>query len=101
MKNQNIHHSVIFSLKKGMSETEKELFFLEVKKLIAIEGIKKFKIRKQTSLKNQFEYGISMEFESNTEYQFYNTHPIHVAFVKDIWLQQVEDFLEIDYEDFL
>jgi hypothetical protein len=38
-----------------------------------------------------------MEFKNNEAYQYYNNHPEHVAFVQNIWLREVKDFLEIDY----
>ncbi len=38
-----------------------------------------------------------MEFAGQVEYQNYNSHPSHMAFVNDRWLAEVEEFLEIDY----
>lgn len=96
--NKTIRHSVIFSFKAGMSDPDKHHFFDAVSKLTAIEGVRAFEILKQTSIKNKYEFGISMEFQNNEAYQYYNNHPDHVAFVQNIWLKQVEDFLEIDYE---
>ncbi|TRX42415.1 Dabb family protein [Flavobacterium restrictum] len=96
--NKTIRHSVIFSFKAGMSDQDKRHFFDAVSKLTAIEGVRTFEILKQTSVKNKYEFGISMEFQNNEAYQYYNNHPDHVAFVQNIWLKQVEDFLEIDYE---
>ncbi|MFV7235050.1 Dabb family protein [Flavobacterium sp. ZB4R12] len=96
--NVPIHHSVIFIFKDGMTALEKQDFFDAVSKLTTINGVEKFEILKQTSVKNKFEYGILMEFKNMEAYQYYNNHPDHVAFVQNIWLKQVEDFLEIDYE---
>jgi len=39
-----------------------------------------------------------MEFENQAGYDAYNVHPAHVAFVRDRWVPEVEDFLEIDYQ---
>ena len=49
------------------------------------------------SPKNSFSFGFSMEFADQSAYDAYNTHPIHVAFVRDRWAPEVEDFLELDY----
>ncbi len=101
MKEQNknnIRHSVIFTFNEGMSPEEKQTFFDEVRKLSTISGVENFEILKQVSVKNKFEHGILMEFKDNEAYQFYNNHPNHVAFVQNIWLKQVADFLEIDFE---
>ena len=38
-----------------------------------------------------------MEFKDQTAYAGYNDHPTHVAFVKDRWVPEVKDFMEIDY----
>ena len=47
--------------------------------------------------KNDYDFGFSMEFADQAAYDAYNEHPTHVAFVSDIWIPEVEDFLEIDY----
>lgn len=81
-----------------MTALEKQKFFDAVSKLTAIYGVGKFEMLKQTNVKNKFDYGILMEFKNMEGYQYYNDHPNHVAFVENIWVKQVKDFLEIDYE---
>ena len=81
-----------------MTALEKQKFFDAVSKLTAIYGVGKFEMLKQTNVKNKFDYGILMEFKNMEGYQYYNNHTNHVAFVENIWLKQVKDFLEIDYE---
>ncbi len=93
-----IRHSVILKLKDDISTDEKQAFFDAVDKLVNIEGVQKFEVLKQISAKNHFEYGISMEFDTTEQYDFYSNHPIHVAFVENFWIKSVADFLEIDYE---
>jgi hypothetical protein len=92
-----IRHSVIFIFKEGITTIEQQNFFDAVTKLKTINGVEKFEILKQVSVKNNFDYGIVMEFKNNEAYQYYNNHPEHVAFVQNIWLKEVKDFLEIDY----
>jgi hypothetical protein len=41
-----------------------------------------------------------MEFETSKAYEDYNQHPDHIAFVQTFWVNEVKDFLEIDYEPF-
>ncbi len=93
-----IRHTVILKFKKEISPDEKQTFFTAANALASIEGVRKFEILKQISPKNNFEYGISMEF--NTPYLFdqYTNHPDHVYFVEAFWLSSVSDFLEIDFE---
>lgn len=93
-----IRHSVILKLKPELSSSEKQAFFDAVYKLEEIPNVKKFEVLKQTSSKNKFEYGISMEFETQAQYDFYSNHAQHQAFIQNFWLKSVDDFLEIDYE---
>ena len=64
----------------------------------SIPGVQNFESLKQTSKKNKFEYGLSMEFATQQLYDAYSSHPDHVQFIQQYWLNYVEDFLEIDYE---
>lgn len=92
-----LRHSVILKLKSSLTEDEKQAFFEAVDDLANIPHVQKFEVLKQISPKNKFEYGISMEFETQDQYDTYSNHPQHVAFVENFWMQNVEDFLEIDY----
>ena len=62
-----------------------------------IPGVEAFELLRQVSPKNDFTFGISMEFADDAAYQGYNNHPAHVAFVRDRWLPEVAAFMEIDY----
>lgn len=92
-----IRHSVILKLKSDINSAEKQAFFEAVDKLATIPDVQKFEVLKQISPKNKFEYGISMEFDTQEQYDFYSNHPQHQAFIQDFWIKAVEDFLEIDY----
>lgn len=92
-----IRHSVILKLKSDINSADKRAFFEAVDKLAAIPEVQKFEVLKQISPKNKFEYGISMEFDTQEQYDFYSNHPQHQAFIQDFWIKAVEDFLEIDY----
>ena len=93
-----IRHSVIFKLKVPKNSAEEKNFLDAAKKLATIPGVQNFESLKQTSKKNKFDYGLSMEFASQQLYDAYSSHPDHVQFIKQYWLKYVEDFLEIDYE---
>lgn len=92
-----IRHSVIFKLKHPKDSKEEALFLERAKKLVSIPGVEKFECLRQISPKNKFDFGLSMEFESDAVYQEYNNHPEHVHFVQQYWINEVEDFLEIDF----
>jgi hypothetical protein len=93
-----IRHSVILTLKSSLSPVDKLQYFAAVNELKQIPGVQKFEVLKQTSTKNPFEYGISMEFENQEACDLYTNHALHSAFVEKYWAACVEDFLEIDYQ---
>ena len=51
----------------------------------------------EVSPKNDYRHGVSMEFADRAAYAAYDAHPDHVAFVRDRWVPEVADFLEIDF----
>jgi hypothetical protein len=93
-----IRHSVIFKLKYPENSPEAKDFFVAAKKLANIAGVQNFQCLKQTSKKNNFEYGLSMEFATQQLYDAYTNHPDHTQFIQQYWLKYVDGFLEIDYE---
>lgn len=96
---KNIRHSVIFKFKGTISPSDETAFFNAAKELAQIPGVQGFELLKQTSKKNPYTYGISMEFATQTLYEQYNNHPAHTSFIQNHWLKNVADFLEIDFEE--
>jgi heme-degrading monooxygenase HmoA len=92
-----IRHTVVFKLKFPKGSSEEREFLQAAKTLAKIPGIQKFELLRQISKKNDFDYGLSMEFDSEKEYDSYNHHPDHNKFVDSYWGNYVENFLEIDY----
>ncbi len=92
-----IRHTVAFRLRHPKGSAAEAAFLADAVCLAAIPGVTAFERLRQVSPKNGFDYGFSMEFADQAAYDGYNTHPDHVAFVRDRWLREVEDFLEIDY----
>ena len=92
-----IRHTVAFTLAHPAG-SEKEAAFLEAALVLAdIPGVTSFERLRQSSPKNNFDFGFSMEFADQAAYTAYNEHPAHVAFVSERWVVEVTDFLEIDY----
>jgi quinol monooxygenase YgiN len=92
-----IRHTAVFRLKHAAGSTEEEKFLDQLRNLHAIPGVEKFEVLRQISPKNEFSFGVSMEFTNQAAYDGYNTHPDHVAFVQKIWIPEVAAFTEIDY----
>ena len=95
-----IHHSVVFKLKHAAGSQLEIEFLRAAQKLADIPGVNNFKCLRQISKKNNFDFGLSMDFESIENYQSYNDHPDHVHFVENFWVPEVTDFIEIDYEPY-
>ena len=85
-----IRHTVAFRLKHPRGSAEEKSFLAAGKALADIPGVERFEQLNQVSPKNDFHF-------DQAAYQGYNDHPLHVAYVSDRWIPEVEAFLEIDY----
>ncbi len=92
-----IRHTVIFTLKHAAGSAEEKAFLEDALILKSIPTVRNFEQLKQVSRKNPFKFGFSMEFDDQNGYDIYDSHPTHVAFVRDRWKVEVTDFLEVDY----
>ncbi|TLP82725.1 Dabb family protein [Maribacter sp. ACAM166] len=95
-----IKHTVTFKLKYAKGSEEETIFLKAAAELRAIPRVKNFQCLRQISPKSNFDYGLSMDFDSMEDYNVYCDHPEHTAFVGTYWAGYVEDFLELDYELF-
>lgn len=93
-----IRHTVVFKLKFPKGSPEEREFLEAAARLCSIPGVLNFESLRQVSPKSDFDYGLSMEFDSQKHYETYNHHPDHSRFVQTYWARSVESFMEIDYE---
>jgi hypothetical protein len=93
-----IRHTVVFTLSHPEGSAEEADFLATAARLAEIPGVDTFEILRETSPKNAYRHGISMEFAGPDAYTAYNEHPDHVRFVQERWLPEVGSFLEVDYE---
>jgi Stress responsive A/B Barrel Domain len=92
-----IRHTVVFTLIHRVGSEDESDFLDAAERLAAIPGVEAFELLAEISPKNDYRFGISMEFPDRGAYERYNAHPDHVRFVQERWLSEVADFLEIDY----
>jgi hypothetical protein len=93
-----IRHTVAFTLKHAKSSPKEAQFLADAQRILtSIPGVTAFEQLRQVSRKNNYAFGFSMEFADQAAYDGYTNHPDHLAFVRDRWLAEVSDFLEIDY----
>ena len=94
-----VQHMVIFNLPYPKGSARAEKFLADGTRILTgIPVVRNFQAFHQMSVKNDYQYGFSMVFSKQADYASYNDHPDHVAFVRDRWLQEVTDFLEIDFQ---
>jgi hypothetical protein len=98
MSEIGIRHMVIFNLKHPIDSSEAVKFLNDGEEILSsIPTVRNFRVFRQVSPKNDYDYGFSMDFVSQEDYDTYNEHPLHVQFVQERWLTEVERFLEIDF----
>ena len=93
-----IRHMAVFTLKYPDGSAEEQDFLMAIKKLADIPGVENFRVLKEVSPKNPYSFGVSMEFADRPAYDRYNSNPSHLTFVQTRWQNEVEQFMEIDFE---
>jgi hypothetical protein len=96
LANGRIRHSVVFTPTHAPGSAEEADLLAAIGRLEAIPGVEAFELMREVSPKNDYRYGLTMEFADGSAYQAYNEHPEHVAFVEQRWDREVAAFLEID-----
>jgi hypothetical protein len=92
-----IQHMVIFNLPYPEGSEEARQFLEDGTRILtSIPVVQHFQAFRQVSEKNDYQYGFSMVFANQDDYNSYNNHPDHLAFVQERWNKEVTDFLEID-----
>lgn len=89
-----IQHTVVLRLNDGVDADQ---FLAAARRLAEIAGVLDFEVLRQVGTKSDFTHGLSMWFDDQSAYDGYLTHPDHSAFVNNVWLPNVAEFLELDY----
>ena len=92
-----IIHTVVFKTEHPQGSLNEKDFLQAGTALGKLPMVNNFQCFRQVSEKNDFDFGFSMEFKTQLEYDAYNEHPEHVNFVETRWKTEVKEFLEIDY----
>jgi hypothetical protein len=95
----SIQHMVIFDLIHQKGSAAEAKFLSDGQAILShIPVVNDFRVLDQVSLKNDYHFGFSMVFANRSDYETYNNHPNHVAFVENRWKKEVTRFLEIDFK---
>ena len=96
-----IRHTVVFRLRHpGGSPGEADFLATAREQLAGIPGVERFEVLRQTGSQGLYRYSLSMEFADRQAYAAYNAHPRNTAFVQGRWIPEVEEFLELDFEQY-
>jgi len=93
-----IRHTVMFTLRHAKGSLMEKSFLRDAQVLAGIPGVKNFEKLRQVSGKNEYAFSFAMEFADQAAYDGYNSHPKHIAWVRDRWNKEVAKFLEADFE---
>jgi hypothetical protein len=93
----SIQHTVAFSLRHRAGSPEEADFLAAGRALATIPGVQDFEQLRQISPKSTYSLFFSMRFADDSAYRAYNSHPVHVAFVRDRWDSEVTEFQELDF----
>jgi heme-degrading monooxygenase HmoA len=91
-----IRHAVVFTLVHPEGSDAETDFLAAVGRLAQIPGVEAFELAREVSPKNDFRYGLTMEFADRAAFDAYTDHPEHAGFVDRRWDAEVADFMEID-----
>ena len=92
-----IQHTVAFRLRHPAGSAAERDFLAAARALADIPGVEDFQQLRQVSPKSDFTFFFTMRFADDAAYAGYNTHPTHVAFVRDRWDVEVAQFQELDF----
>jgi hypothetical protein len=95
-----ITHTVFMKLMHSAGSEEEQSFLEAAALLSGIPKVNNYRIVRELSPKNNYDWGLVMEFNSPEDYQSYNDHPDHTAFVENVWIPNVLEFQEIDYQTY-
>jgi Stress responsive A/B Barrel Domain len=96
-----IRHTVVFRLRHPPgSAAEADFLRTARERLTPIPGVEHFEVLRQTGAQSEFRFSLSMEFADGDAYRAYNEHPDHTGFVRERWIPEVEEFLELDFEPY-
>jgi hypothetical protein len=90
LKKGEIQHMVIFNLPYPEGSKKAIKFLNDGNRILTgIPVVRDFQVFLQVSAKNDYQYGFSMVFSNQDDYNTYNDHPDHVAFVEERWKKEV------------
>ncbi|MDR1557526.1 MAG: Dabb family protein [Tannerellaceae bacterium] len=99
LKPGEVLHTVIFDLTHPIGSAGAGKFLTDGYAILTnIPGVHDFQVFRQCSPKNDYQYGFSMRFESQADFEAYTADPNHTRFVSERWDTEVTRFQESDFQ---
>ncbi len=92
LTNGRIRHSVVFSLTHPEGSAEEADFLDAIARLEAIPGVEAFELMREVSPKNDYRFGLTMEFADPTAYTLTTSTQTTSTFVEQRWDAEVDRF---------
>jgi butyrate kinase len=89
-----IQHTVAFRLHDA---ADVSAFLADARLLAELSGVHDFEVLTQVGKKNSYRHALSMWFVDQHAYDLYDADPEHQRFVRDCWIPNVAEFIELDY----
>lgn len=94
-----MHHLAAFNLRHAPGSDAESEFLKSIDYLGTLEGVKNYKVLRQTGAQADFAFAISMEFETVDDFRAYMMSEDHLNFAYDKWYPHVRNSMDINLEN--
>jgi hypothetical protein len=94
-----MQHMAVFNLRHAPGSPEEASFLKTIEYLGTLDGVKNYKIWRQTGAQADFAFAISMEFDTIADYRAYMLSEVHLNFAHDRWYPHIRNSMDINLED--
>jgi hypothetical protein len=95
-----VQHIAVFNLRHASGSDEESEFLRSIDYLGTLDGVKNYKVWRQTGAQADYAFAISMEFDDATSFKSYMMSEDHLNFAYDKWYPHVRNSMDINLEDF-
>ena len=84
-----IMHTHVFSLKHPSGSPEEKQFLVDADNIAKFHGVKNFRVWRQISTQTECQFGISMEFDTDEDFEEYMKDRPHLDFAFARWFPAI------------
>ncbi|RUX22296.1 hypothetical protein EOA13_36225 [Mesorhizobium sp. M7A.F.Ca.US.011.01.1.1] len=94
-----MQHMAVFNLRYAPESSEEASFIKTIEYLGTLQGVKNYKVWRQTGAQADFAFAISMEFETVADFRSYMLNEDHLNFAYDKWYPHIRNSMDINLEE--